>query len=149
MSAREELFESLTPTYRAQYAPGEEDSVNALLDAYRDEVLHEAGAKLRAEVDEEAELFEELWSMQYRISGDKPGAKAFARVFLDRHARALAERIRTSDRLRDYTDDHMSDMNEAADEIDPDSYVNRCQGCGNSKDNGQAHGYGSEYGGCV
>jgi hypothetical protein len=47
MSAREELFESLTPTYRAQFAPGEEDSVNALLDAYRDEVLREAAEQIR------------------------------------------------------------------------------------------------------
>ncbi|WP_063803504.1 hypothetical protein [Streptomyces silvensis] len=31
-----------------------------------------------------------------------------------------AERIRNSDRLRDYTDDHMSDCNMAADEIDPE-----------------------------
>lgn len=30
-----------------------------------------------------------------------------------------AERIRNSKRLRDYTDDHMSDCYEAADEIDP------------------------------
>jgi hypothetical protein len=73
MSAREELFESLTPAYRAQYAPGEEESVNALLDAYRDEVLREA-----------------------------------------------ADRIRNSKHLRDYTDDHMRDCNEAADEIDPE-----------------------------
>jgi hypothetical protein len=31
-----------------------------------------------------------------------------------------AERIRNSKRLRDYTDDHMGDCNEAADEIDPE-----------------------------
>ncbi len=31
-----------------------------------------------------------------------------------------AERIRNSKRLRDYTDDHMSDCNMAADEIDPE-----------------------------
>lgn len=47
MSAREELFESLTPAYRAQYAPGEEESVNALLDAYRDDVLREAAERIR------------------------------------------------------------------------------------------------------
>lgn len=50
MSAREELFESLTPQYRAQLAPGEEDSANALLDAYRDEVLREAAERIRAEI---------------------------------------------------------------------------------------------------
>ncbi|MFF6928341.1 hypothetical protein [Streptomyces californicus] len=31
-----------------------------------------------------------------------------------------AERIRNSERLRDYTDDHMGDCNAAADAIDPD-----------------------------
>lgn len=35
-------------------------------------------------------------------------------------AHLCAERIRNSKRLRDYTDDHMSDCNEAADEIDPE-----------------------------
>lgn len=71
-------------------------------------------------IDEEAELFEGLWSMEYRITGDMPKAKEFARDFLDRHAHVLAEKIRNSDRLRDYTDDHMSDCNMAADEIDPE-----------------------------
>ncbi|MEV5319142.1 hypothetical protein AB0K92_16055 [Streptomyces sp. NPDC052687] len=71
-------------------------------------------------VDEEAELFEELWSMEYRICGDQSKAKAYARNFLDRHAHVLAEKIRNSDRLRDYTDDHMGDCNMAADEIDPE-----------------------------
>jgi hypothetical protein len=68
----------------------------------------------------EDDLFEELWSMEYRITGDKPKAQAFARSFLNQHAHALAERIRNSKRLRDYTDDHMGDCNEAADEIDPE-----------------------------
>ncbi|MYW28327.1 hypothetical protein [Streptomyces sp. SID2119] len=36
-----------------------------------------------------------------------------------------AERIRNSERLRDYTDDHMGDMRAAADEIDPDVEENR------------------------
>lgn len=31
-----------------------------------------------------------------------------------------AERIRSSERLRSFTDDHMGDCNEAADEIDPE-----------------------------
>ncbi|MFG3014325.1 hypothetical protein ACGFZB_28680 [Streptomyces cinerochromogenes] len=43
---------------------------------------------------------------------------------IDDYGRAVshlnAERIRNSKRLRDYTDDHMSDCNEAADEIDPE-----------------------------
>lgn len=49
MSAREELFEVLMPPYRAQYAPGEEESRNALLDAYRDEVAHDLAERLRTE----------------------------------------------------------------------------------------------------
>ncbi len=65
------------------------------------------------------ELFEELWSTQYRISGDQVQAKDWARDFLGRHAHALAEKIRNSDWLRDYTDDHMGDCNQAADLIDP------------------------------
>lgn len=40
--------------------------------------------------------------------------------FINDFARELAEQIRTSPRLRDLTDDHMSDCNAAADEIDPD-----------------------------
>ena len=48
MSAREELFEALMPLYRAQYAPGEEESTNALIDAF----AHELAEKIRAEVDD-------------------------------------------------------------------------------------------------
>lgn len=45
-------------------------------------------------IDEYDELFDELWSMEYRITGDKPRAMKFAREFLDRHAHVLAEKIR-------------------------------------------------------
>ncbi|MEU3285598.1 hypothetical protein [Streptomyces longwoodensis] len=45
-------------------------------------------------LDEVEELFDELWSMEYRITGDKPKAMKFAREFLDKHAHLLAERIR-------------------------------------------------------
>jgi hypothetical protein len=38
----------------------------------------------------------------------------------DRHAHELAEKIRNSEELRDFTDDHMSDCNAAADFIDPE-----------------------------
>lgn len=34
MTERDELFEALMPVYRAKWAPGEEESTNALLDAY-------------------------------------------------------------------------------------------------------------------
>lgn len=39
-------------------------------------------------------MFEELWSLEYRISGDKPAAKKWARAFLDHHAHLLAEHQR-------------------------------------------------------
>ncbi|WDM16718.1 hypothetical protein J3S85_37775 [Streptomyces lavenduligriseus] len=47
-------------------------------------------------------------------------AKRLVDEALGEHAHELAERIRNSKRLRDYTDDHMSDCYEAADEIDPE-----------------------------
>lgn len=43
-----------------------------------------------------------------------------AQQILDQHAHELAEKIRTSPRLRDYTDNHMGDCNLAADLIDPE-----------------------------
>jgi hypothetical protein len=42
----------------------------------------------------EETLFEELWSVEYRISGDKPAAKQWARNILDRHAHLLAQHQR-------------------------------------------------------
>ncbi|WNI28638.1 hypothetical protein [Streptomyces sp. ITFR-6] len=91
------------------------------------------------------------WHNARTADADEYRAIAASEVSAYRDAilREAAQKIRNSDRLRDYTDDHMSDCNEAADEIDPDSYVNRCQGCGNSKNDGQVHGYGAEFGGCV
>lgn len=50
MSARNELFESLTPHDRHP-APGETESVNALLDAYRDEILRSAASRIRKHPD--------------------------------------------------------------------------------------------------
>lgn len=92
------------------------------------------------ETAQEAGLFEELWSMEYRISGDKPKAKEFAREFLDRHAIALAEGLRAR-----YWPAHATDGVEyAAGHLDP-----RCVGCGESKNNGQAHGPNQGYGGCI
>ena len=41
--------------------------------------------------------------------------------YVDAYAHQLAEQIRNSERLRDYTDDHMDDCNQAADEIDPEA----------------------------
>ena len=48
-------------------------------------------------------------------------AEDVADEILNLHAHELAEMIRNSKRLRDYTDDHMSDVYEAADEIDPEA----------------------------
>jgi hypothetical protein len=39
---------------------------------------------------------------------------------IDAYAHELAESIRNSEELRDFTDDHMSDCNAAADFIDPE-----------------------------
>jgi hypothetical protein len=39
---------------------------------------------------------------------------------LDAFAHELAEKIRNSEELRDFTDDHMSDCNAAVDLIDPE-----------------------------
>ncbi|WP_030695066.1 hypothetical protein [Streptomyces albidoflavus] len=47
-------------------------------------------------------------------------ADEWVQNILDSHARLLAEQIRNSPALRDYTDDHMSDCNAAADLIDPE-----------------------------
>ncbi|MFF9525385.1 hypothetical protein ACF1DV_25900 [Streptomyces achromogenes] len=69
-----------------------------------------------APIDEEAELFEELWSMEYRITGDKSKAQALARDFLARHAHALAEKIRSAPMAVGFEDG----MWEAADLIDPE-----------------------------
>ncbi|MFI9123858.1 hypothetical protein ACIGW0_31455 [Streptomyces bikiniensis] len=60
-----------------------------------------------APLDEFDDLFDELWSMEYRITGDKPKAMEFARTFLARHAHVLAEWIR-----EEFTDAH-----EAAQEV--------------------------------
>jgi hypothetical protein len=46
--------------------------------------------------------------------------RAEAERLVDAALHEAAERIRTSKRLRDYTDDHMSDCNAAADYIDPE-----------------------------
>lgn len=40
------------------------------------------------------DLFEELWSAEYRICGDQEFAKAWARDILNHHAHQLAEKIR-------------------------------------------------------
>ena len=46
-------------------------------------------------------------------------ALAVVNSVLDEHAHELAEKIRNSKELRDLTDDHMHDVNAAANLIDP------------------------------
>jgi predicted RecB family endonuclease len=48
-------------------------------------------------------------------------AELEAMTFYNRIRKEAAEEIRHSKKLRDYTDDHMSDCNMAADLIDPES----------------------------
>jgi hypothetical protein len=43
VNARDELFEAMMPTYETQYAPGEADAVNALIDNF----AHELAEKIR------------------------------------------------------------------------------------------------------
>jgi len=63
------------------------------------------------------ELFEELWSTQYRISGDQVQAKDWAKDFLDRHAHLLAAEIRAMDGRT--VANRETAYSEAADLIDP------------------------------
>ena len=69
MSARDELFEILTPGH-IRPAPGEVESVNALLDAYRAEILREAHDAIRADLNSMSEA--PLWSpgMSYQQGMD-------------------------------------------------------------------------------
>lgn len=39
------------------------------------------------------ELFEELWSAEYRNTGDRAGAKEWARLVLSRHAEIIATEL--------------------------------------------------------
>jgi len=68
------------------------------------------------------DLFEELWSLEYRVCGDQEFAKAWARNLLGEHAHGLAEKIRNTPSPRD-PDDYcgLVDMGAdwAADLIDP------------------------------
>jgi hypothetical protein len=52
--------------------------------------------------------------------GDYEGLADDMRKAMDAYAHELAESIRNSKELRDFTDDHMSDCNAAADFIDPE-----------------------------
>ncbi|MFD5161025.1 hypothetical protein ACFWMJ_23600 [Streptomyces hawaiiensis] len=55
-----------------------------------------------------------------RMDAHRAEAERLVEEALREGAHGLAERIRNSKRLRDHTDDHMGDCNEAADEIDPE-----------------------------
>lgn len=54
------------------------------------------------------------------LRAQEPISMTEARRLLDAYAHELAEKIRNSKELRDYTDDHMGDCNMAADLIDPE-----------------------------
>lgn len=53
-------------------------------------------------------------------SDDMPVTSNEVNEAIDAYAHELAEKIRHSKKLRDWTDDHMSDCNMAADLIDPE-----------------------------
>lgn len=42
------------------------------------------------------ELFEELWSVEYRNTGDRAGAKEWARQILSRHTELIATELEKS-----------------------------------------------------
>lgn len=71
MSAREELFESMTPSH-CRPAPGEAEDVNAKLDAYRSEVLREVAERLDASAEGTIMIFGRL------SSGFRNGKRAAA-----------------------------------------------------------------------
>lgn len=63
-----------------------------------------------------SDVFEELWSLEYRVCGDQQRAKAWARELLDRHAHELAEKIRNAPMAVGFEDGAW----DAADLIDPE-----------------------------
>ncbi|MFE7399593.1 hypothetical protein [Streptomyces sp. NPDC057557] len=71
---------------------------------------------------------------------------------LSAHAHELAEQIRAGGIFPplDETEVRINNaIDSLADLIDPESGVNRCHGCGEPADDGQAHGCFGEFGGCV
>jgi hypothetical protein len=69
-------------------------------------------------------IYEDLWSAEYRISGDQAHAKEWARTLLDAHAHELAEKIRRdADRDTDWVKgagNRGDALEYAADLIDPE-----------------------------
>lgn len=72
MSARAELFESMTPVHRTQFAPGEAESVNALIDAYRAEVLREAATTAEWGGEDGLDAFEAAAVLRGMAEGAQP-----------------------------------------------------------------------------
>lgn len=75
----------------------------------------------------ESDLFETLWSMEYRICGNRARAKEFARDFLRRHAHELGEKIREAAGDVNHGDGLAAArwdlFNDAANMIDPEEEV--------------------------
>jgi hypothetical protein len=63
---------------------------------------------------------EKLYAAVMRGGPHSPDRSEQASACIDAFAHELAEEIRNSESLRDFTDDHMGDCNAAADLIDPE-----------------------------
>ena len=68
---------------------------------------------------------------------------------LDEQANGLAEKIRRETARRNLIREEHAEAWEAGLHRGADVITPRCLGCGEPRDNGQAHGYGGEFGGCV
>jgi hypothetical protein len=64
---------------------------------------------------------EELYAAVMSGGYHSPDRSEKASAIIDAFAHELAEKIRNSEWLHEYTDGHMSDCNQAADEIDPEA----------------------------
>ncbi|MEU8840254.1 hypothetical protein AB0D97_14135 [Streptomyces roseus] len=107
-------------------------------------------------------LIEHVMSLQATICGEfcggcscEVGNREEANALVNAFAHELAEKVRTSSyysHVPTWGYSHQRDAwndgrDVAADLIEP--AADRCVGCGEPSDNGQGHGHGAEYGGCV
>ncbi|MFD9442139.1 hypothetical protein [Streptomyces sp. NPDC060001] len=94
-------------------------------------------------------------SRRGRMDSHRAEAERLVEEALKEHSHELAEEIRAwvaddpsgDSRASEYGSSEPA-LN-AADLIDPTGIDDRCVGCGSPLGDGQAHGYGSEFGGCV
>ncbi|HLL34198.1 MAG TPA: hypothetical protein VK545_09965 [Streptomyces sp.] len=82
-----------------------------------------------------------------RMDAHRAEAERLVEEALKEHAHELAEEIRRDVDAGKFCVSEVDGAWEAADRIDP--VEARCVGCGSPQNNGQAHGYGAEFGGCV